>query len=165
MMIRAAKIALLLGLLADYALVVFDNLTDFNSNYQFVRHVLAMDTTFPGNHGMVRAITAPWVQLLFYVLIIAWEIVTTILLAWGAARLFRARRAPSAEFDRAKNIAVLALTVSLLLWLGAFLTVGGEWFLMWQSRQWNGQQEAFRMFVVAGIVLLFLTRPERETQP
>ena len=49
---RIAKIFLLAGIALFYTLVVFNNLTDFDSNYQFVRHVLAMDTTFPGNRGM-----------------------------------------------------------------------------------------------------------------
>ena len=30
-------------------LVAFDNLVDYGSNYEFVRHTLSMDTTFPGN--------------------------------------------------------------------------------------------------------------------
>ena len=59
MTIRAAKLLLVLGVSFYYFLVVFNNLTDFNSNYQFVRHVLTMDTTFPGNHGMWRALPSP----------------------------------------------------------------------------------------------------------
>jgi predicted small integral membrane protein len=47
----------------------------------------------------------------------------------------------------------------LLLWLVAFLTIGGEWFLMWQSHIWNGQEEAFRNFAVVGLVLLILMQP------
>jgi predicted small integral membrane protein len=31
---------------------------------------------------------------------------------------------------------------------------------MWQSRAWNGQESAFRMFATVGIVLLFLAQPE-----
>jgi len=50
--------------------------------------------------------------------------------------------------------------MSLLMWLVAFLSVGGEWFLMWQSKTWNGQEAAFRMFTVVGIVLLVLLQPE-----
>jgi predicted small integral membrane protein len=59
----------------------------------------------------------------------------------------------------------MALTLSMLMWLVAFLSVGGEWFLMWQSRTWNGQEAAFRMFAVVGIVLLILIQPDNETQP
>ena len=29
-----------------------DNLIDYGSNYEFVKHVLSMDTTFPGNKLM-----------------------------------------------------------------------------------------------------------------
>jgi predicted small integral membrane protein len=46
----------------------------------------------------------------------------------------------------------------------AFLSVGGEWFLMWQSKNWNGQDAAFRMFTVVGIVLLFLVQQDVEEQ-
>jgi predicted small integral membrane protein len=72
---RTAKLLLLAGVAFFYSLVVFNNLTDFNSNYQLVRHVLMMDTTFPGNHGMCRALTSSAAGHSFYIAIIAWEIV------------------------------------------------------------------------------------------
>jgi len=59
MITRMAKTLLLAGIGLFYALVVFNNLTDFGSNYQFVQHVLSMDSTFPGNHGMYRALPSP----------------------------------------------------------------------------------------------------------
>jgi predicted small integral membrane protein len=46
------------------------------------------------------------------------------------------------------------------MWLLAFLDVGGEWFLMWQSKMWNGQEEAFRMFTVVGVVFLVVVQGE-----
>jgi predicted small integral membrane protein len=124
-----------------------------------------MDSTFPGNHGMWRALISPIAQLTTYIVIIVWEIATTILLWWGTVRLLRAlRRGPDA-FNAGKRIAVMALTLSMLMWLVAFLSVGGEWFLMWQSHTWNGQQEAFRMFAVAGLVLVIVLQPDTEGQP
>jgi len=77
-------------------------------------------------------------------------------------RLIRSIGGGAAAFHRAKNMAVTGLTMSLLMWLVAFLSVGGEWFLMWQSKNWNGQEAAFRMFMVIGIVLLFLAMPDSE---
>ena len=162
---RAAKIMLVAGIALFYTLVVFNNLTDFDSNYQFVRHVLSMDSTFPGNHGMWRALRLPAAHLAFYFSIIAWEIVTLVLIWWGVARLAWALRATPAQFQAAKRISVAALTLSMLMWLVAFLSVGAEWFLMWQSRTWNGQEPAFRMFAVVGLVLLLLIQPETENQP
>jgi predicted small integral membrane protein len=165
MITRTAKILLLAGIALFYTLVDFNNLTDFNSNYEFVHHVLSMDTTFPGNHGMWRAMSSQGWHLAFYVSIIAWEIATTILLWWGFAMLVRALRVSAAEFNAVKRVPVMALTLSLLMWLVAFIAIGGEWFLMWQSRTWNGQEAAFRNFVVVGVVLLLLLQPETDQQP
>jgi predicted small integral membrane protein len=125
-----------------------------------VRHTLMMDTTFPGNHGTWRAIRSPAAHTAFYVSIIAWEMLTLALCWWGGARMLRARGAAAVEFERAKPIAIAGLTLSLLMWLIAFLGVGGEWFLMWQSTNWNGQEAAFRMFTVVGIVLLLVAQRE-----
>jgi predicted small integral membrane protein len=165
MILRAAKVLLLTGIALFYTLVVFNNLTDFDSNYQFVRHVLSMDSTFPGNHGMWRALPSPLFHLVFYISIITWEVVTMILLWWGVVRLTRALHLSDGAFHLAKRVAIAALTLSMLMWLVAFLDVGAEWLLMWQSHTWNGQEAAFRMFAVVGLVLLILMQPEREGQP
>jgi predicted small integral membrane protein len=165
MITRSAKVLLLAGVGFYFALVVFNNLTDFDSNYQFVRHVLSMDSTFPGNHGLWRALTAPGFHLAFYLVIIGVEILATILLWWGVVRLLGAMREPAGVFNGAKGVAITALTLAMSMWLVAFLSVGGEWFLMWQSRTWNGQDAAFRMFAVEGLVLLLLIQPDGVNQP
>jgi predicted small integral membrane protein len=157
---RVAKLLLVGAFALFHTLIVFNNLTDFESNYQFVRHVLMMDSIFPDSHGQWRALHSPPVHLTFYVAIIAWEVTAAILLWWGSVRLFRTLSAPSGTFQRAKRTGIAALTVSLLLWLTAFLSVGGEWFLMWQSRLWNGQESAFRNFAVGALVLIVLMQGE-----
>jgi predicted small integral membrane protein len=162
---RTAKMLLLAAIALYYTLVVFNNLTDFDSNYQFVHHVLAMDGTIPGNHGMWRALPSPAIQLAFYLSIIAWEIANTILLWWGVLNLLRTLKSPAPAFNAAKRVPVMALTLSMLMWLVAFLSVGGEWFLMWQSHTWDGREAAFRMFAVVGLVLLLLLQPDTDTQP
>lgn len=162
MTLRVAKALLVLGIALFYSLVVFNNLTDYDSNFQLVRHVLMMDTTVPGNHGMWRAMNSPAWHTFFYLMIILWE-TASMILCWSAGvRLMRSVRRSVAAFQKARNLAILALTVSLLMWLVAFLSVGGEWFLMWQSKTWNGQEAAFRMFTVVGIVLLVVVQPDTE---
>ena len=153
---RWAKILLLAAIALFFTLVVFNNVTDFESNYQFVRHVLSMDSTFAGNRGMWRAIHSPALQLAFYLGVIAWEMVNALLGWWGVMAMLRARRANDVEFARAKRVGIAALTSGMLLWFVAFLTVGGEWFLMWQSAIWNGQEAAFRLFVCEGVVLVLM---------
>jgi predicted small integral membrane protein len=165
MTLRIAKLALVFAVAIFYSLVVLNNTTDYDSNYQFVRHVLMMDSTFPGNHGMWRAVNSPVWHTVFYLSIITWETVTMILCWLGGFMMARALRKTPAEFHQAKRIAISALTLSLLMWLVVFLSVGGEWFLMWQSKMWNGQDAAFRMFTVIGIILLLVVQLETETQP
>ena len=165
MTLRTIKTLLVFGVAIFYSLVVFNNITDYGSNFEFVRHVLMMDSTFRGNHGMWRAIGSPALHTAFYLSIIAWETITMFLCWWGVFCMARALRGTAAAFQLAKRVSIAALTLSLLMWLVAFLAVGGEWFLMWQSKTWNGQDAAFRMFNVVGIVLLLVALPDVEGQP
>lgn len=160
---RFSKIVLVtvVGLFA--LLVGWNNIADYNSNWMFVQHVMSMDTTFPGNSLMGRAITNPTVQAIGYWMIIAAELGTGILCLAGAVALFRVRRRPAIVFDEAKGLAILGLTLGFVLWFTGFMTVGAEWFLMWQSPTWNGQEAAFRFIVCIGIVLIYVSRSdERE---
>ena len=165
MTLRTIKSALVFGVAIVYSFVVFNNVTDYNSNYQFERHAMMMDSTFPGNHEMWRAINTPLWHAAFYVSIIAWETLTMILCWWGGLLMVRALRGTVSAFNHAKRVSLVALALSLTMWLVVFLSVGGEWFLMWQSKSWNGQEAAFRMFTVVGIVLLVVAQPEIADQP
>ncbi|MFN0068518.1 MAG: DUF2165 family protein [Limisphaerales bacterium] len=162
---RISKTFLVAAVAAFMALVVANNVTDYGSNFQFVRHVLMMDTTFPGNRLRWRALEAPWIHHAFYVLIIAWEAASAVLAGMAARHLWRARAAAEGAWEQARQFAAAALTVNLLLWFGAFLLVGGEWFVMWQSETWNGQDSAFRMFAVVGLILVFVRLPESPPAP
>ena len=162
MIVRLSKALLVLAVALYYTFVVLNNLTDYDSNYQFVRHVLMMDSTFPGNHDMWRALNSPFWHTIFYLLIIVWESLTMTLCWWGGLRLLRTLRSSTAPTRGTSTIAVVGLTSGLLMWLAAFLAVGGEWFLMWQSKTANGQEAAFRMFTILGIVLLLVVQPDPE---
>jgi len=159
---RIAKV-LLVGALAAYAFIVaYDNIVDYDSNFQFVRHVLSMDTTFPDNALMHRAITSESAWSAVYAAIIACEWLTCLLLAIGALTLLARLRAPAAMFNRAKVWAVAGLMIGFVLWFFGFLVVAGEYFAMWQSQTWNGQQAAFRITAVILGVLIFVSLPESE---
>ena len=156
---RYSKISLVWAIALYTSLVVFNNLTDYDSNYWFVVHVLKMDTTFPDNQGMWRAINVSAIHHLLYWVIILAETAIAALCWWGGARLFRAKD-DAKRFNQSKGIAIAGLTLGIVLWFTGFISIGGEWFLMWQSDVWNGQQPAFRLVVVIGITLLYLTRSD-----
>jgi predicted small integral membrane protein len=114
MNLRVAKMLLVFAVALFYAFVVFNNTTDYDSNYQFVRHVMMMDSTFPGNHGMWRAINTPALHTAFYVVIIAWEALAMLLCFGGGVKLAGTLRGTLAAFHSAKGVAIIGLTVGLL---------------------------------------------------
>lgn len=142
-----------------FGLVVFSNVTDYGSNFAFVTHVLSMDTTFPENNGMWRSIQTSIIHHIFFISIILWEMMVSSLCFISARDLFK-NIDDHEKFLKAKDLANLSLGLGLILWFLAFMTVGGEWFLMWQSSEWNGLDAASRMFSVLGIVLIFLNQKD-----
>ena len=86
---------------------------------------------------------------------------TSILFLIGALRMWAARRRPGAAFDAAKDYVIAGATLGFLVWFFGFMVVGAEWFLMWQSDIWNGQEAAFRFYLSMLAVLIFVNQPER----
>jgi len=162
MIIRLAKIAAIAALAAYALIVAYDNIVDYGTNYEFVRHVLSMDTTFPGNALMHRAVADETIWRAAYALIIATEGLTGLLLAGGALALLRRLRAPAEAFNRAKGWGVAGLTVGFGLWFFGFMVIAGEYFAMWQSKVWNGQEAAFRISVEILGVLILVVLPDGE---
>ena len=163
LMTRCAKAVMTLGLGLFAFLVTFNNITDYGSNFAFVQHVLSMDTTFPGNAVMYRSITTPALWHAGYWIIIAGEGLCCVLLLIGAAALWRARRESAAEFERAKKWMIAGATIGFLVWFFGFMVVGGEWYVMWQSKTWNGQDAAFRFIVCIALVLILVAMEDGET--
>jgi predicted small integral membrane protein len=147
--------AVLTGLVALYmSLVVLGNITDPDTNEAFVRHVLAMDTTFQDEDLMWRAITDEAVQNIAYAGIIAWESLTAVVLIVATVSWGRALR--TGRFDRPRRLATLGLLMLEILFVGGFITVGGEWFAMWQSKTWNGLDPAFRNATIGAFALVLV---------
>ncbi|MFI2434333.1 DUF2165 domain-containing protein [Streptomyces sp. NPDC018693] len=150
----------LTGTLALYiTLVALGNITDFGTNQQFVQHVLAMDTTFKDEDVMWRAITNKGVQDAVYVAIIVWETVAALVLIAGT--WFWARR----DQGRARRLSTYGLLMLMLLFGAGFIGIGGEWFAMWQSGDWNGLEAATRVFLVSGVVLIVVQMTPATRRP
>lgn len=159
---RYAKIVMVFSLAVFAFLVTFSNITDYSSNFSFVQHVLSMDTTFPGNALEYRAITTPALWHLAYWGIIAGEGLTFLALWIGGVAMFRARNLSAETFEMSKKWAIIGGTMGFLVWFFGFMVVGGEWFAMWQSSTWNGQESAFKFYVAILGVMIFVNQPERE---
>jgi predicted small integral membrane protein len=139
--------------------MALNNITDYGDNFQFVKHVLEMDTTFRGNPLGWRAFHWAPVHHAVYVLIIGAEVAAGLLAGLAAARMIAGRDDP-VRFRRGKALGVIALALGCLLWLVGFEIIGGEYFMMWQSPSWNGQEAAFRFLVVYLLGMIFLAQDE-----
>ncbi len=158
--VRSCKIALVAAIALFFTLVAYDNLTDYGSNWQFVQHVLAIENDLSGfrsalacdpptgdpNRGLLADHRDPDRSN-------------------GPALV--GLRAPHCKASKRRlcereNLAWAGLTLGLLLYIIGFVTIGGEWFAMWQSAVWNGQQKAFEFIGMIGLVLTVLLLPEAE---
>jgi len=162
LMLRLAKVAGVAALAAFALIVAYNNVVDYDSNYQFVRHVLSMDTIFPDSVLRSRAIDSETIWRVAYALIIATEALTGLLLALGAVMLFSRLRASANAFNHAKRWAVAGLTLGFALWFFGFIVVGGEYFAMWQSNLWNGVEGAFRFVTMILGVSILVSLPDGE---
>ncbi|OEJ93734.1 DUF2165 domain-containing protein [Streptomyces thermolilacinus] len=148
----------LTGTVAVYmALVAFGNITDFGTNQQFVRHVLAMDTTFKDPDLMWRAVESPALQDAAYVAIIVWETVAAAVLLLATVLWCAGLR--RGAYGRARAASTAGLVMVLLLFGLGFMAIGGEWFAMWQSSDWNGLDAAARNVALAAFTLLVVHLP------
>ncbi|MEK1939519.1 MAG: DUF2165 domain-containing protein [Pseudomonas sp.] len=162
MVVRIAKVGMVVMIGLFLLLVGVDNLLDYGTNYAFVQHVMMMDTLPPQSELLSRAIHSPLLHKLVYAQIIAVEMLAGLLCVLGAARLWLERGAAASSFNRAKHIAIAGLALAFALWFFGFMVIGGEWFQMWRSPTWNGQQAAFRFIGCVGLVLLFLSHRDEE---
>jgi predicted small integral membrane protein len=161
---RLVKIAMVAAIATFATLVAFGNITDYGTNFAFVQHVLSMDSLFPGSTITYRAITSPALHHAAYAVIIAAEALIAALGWIGALALLRQVRAPAAAFNRAKAWSIAGLALGFLVWQFGFMTIGGEWFGMWQSAKWNGVPSAFRFAMVIIAVLIFVAMRDEEIE-
>lgn len=157
---RAVKV-IMVGCLAVFALLVaFDDLTDYDTNYLFGQHVLSMDALKAGR--LYRRINSPAVRQAGYAPIIAGEALTGAASTGAAIALLRRLRVDARCFNRARRFVLIGGASGFLLWFFGFRAVGGEWFQMWQSPNWNDQELAFRFYMTILTVLIFSQSARRK---
>ena len=149
-------------------LVAIGNIFDYQTNFDFVNHVLRMDTTnFGQGEGvgldpdvMGRAITNETVITIAYVGVIIWESIAALVLIFATFLWIKSSK--TKLYFSARKFSTIGLLMIVVLFMGGFITIGGEWFQMWRSVDWNGLEPAFRNSVLAilGLVLVHLPSPQ-----
>lgn len=155
-LIRRSKLLIVLFVGLFGILIVFGNLTDYTTNFQYVQHILSMDTTDNKSSLMYRSITLPILHHRIYWLMITLETSFTVCCLIGAHQLYKALNASSTEFHEAKKFVVAGFMVGVFIWYFCFQVIGGEWFVMWQSEEWNDLGTAERLVDFLMMALVFI---------
>lgn len=144
------------------ALIAITNLQDPASNMAFVQHVLSMDYIAADSPLAQRALPIPLLWQAAFWVIVALEGLTAALFAFGTLELVRARKLTAWDFQAAKRFIYLGAGCGFVVWFVGFTGFGAEWFVMWQSPAWNGQQAAFRLVAFIFLALIFVAQPDAE---
>jgi predicted small integral membrane protein len=121
-----------------------------------------MEDIFSREKNGWRAINSLMLQHLFYDFLIAWELIVTTFIILGVVRMLRQFRGEAADFIKAGKNLRTGLFLGIILWFTLFVTVGGEWFLMWQAKIWNGQNTAFMLTICFLLFLIYQNQPDNE---
>lgn len=160
--LRLGKITAMLGIGLMALLVTVGNITDYYANYYFVEHVMKMDTIFPDSAIHYRSVQTPFLYHAGYILLILMEGLMAFCCFKGGFSMYKKRKSTSVDFHNAKRWAVYGLISGIAIWFIGFEVLGGEWFGMWQSTQWNGLYSADRILTFITLVFISLQLKEEE---
>jgi predicted small integral membrane protein len=160
--IRYSKVILMIYISFFGLLVMYSNFTDYASNYEYVGHVLSMDTTRENLNLSYRAITSPMLHHRIYWIIITLEVTYTAFCLLGAYHLYRNINGSSANFHEAKKFAIVGLLITMFVYYICLQVVGVEWFNMDESQTWNAKDWARHIVDFILPLLIFIAiRTER----
>ena len=153
---RLAKTILVAGLGVYGVLIVLNNVTDYYTNYVFVSHVLKMDTVFPDSNVHYRGWDPPFLFHAGYILIILAETIMAFCCVKGGLQMISHIKKDPQSFHASKKWGVAGIITGILIWFIGFQVIGGEWFVMWQSANWNGLAASERVLAVLLFTLVLL---------
>jgi predicted small integral membrane protein len=147
------------GLLSLF--VSFGNITDYWTNFEFVKHVLSMDTIFPDSKVKYRSIENSSLHHAFYISIIFAEVLISYFILSGSIKMIINIKNEPSNFQQSKKDSFIGLALGIALWFIGFEVIGGEWFSIWQSSTWNGLNSANRIVIFYAITYTIMLIPEK----
>jgi len=159
---RLAKVVLLLSCAFLFSIVFVDNIFAYGINFEFIQHIMSMDTTFKHPQLYWRAINNAIFYHICFIFIILVEGIVTMLLWVGVFHLFKNIRREQAAFQFAKQYGLLGLLLALILYSFIFFTIASQWFASWQSSTWNAKNASIPFIILLGLTYLILAK-ENET--
>lgn len=135
--IRISKATLMLFISIFGLLINYNNFADYSTNYEFLAHILSMDTLSGDPKYGFRAIASPMAHHRIYWLLITLEVLFTAFCMIGTYHLFKNIRTSAKQFHEAKKFAIVGLTIAIFVFYICYQVIGVEWFNMDKSQHWN----------------------------
>lgn len=155
-LIRYSKLTLMAFFSFFGLLVIFSNFTDYSSNYEYVAHVLSMDTTRENSNIAYRAITSPMLHHRIYWIVITLEVMYTVYSLIGTYQLYKHINASADVFHEAKKWSLVGLLIAIFIYYVCLQVVGVEWFNMDESKSWNAKDWARHIVDFIFPLLIFI---------
>lgn len=155
--IRLSKATLSMVLGVWVLLVVFGNITDYETNWTFVQKVMFMEAVQDDPNVYWRAVKNQNLHYVAYAAIILGEAVQAALFLTAGILMMTRLSATGPNFRAAKTPFAIGLAVAVLLWMLGFMAIAGEWFQMWRSSTYNVQQTVFMYYmtiILSGVYIL-----------
>lgn len=161
MIIRYLKIVLVVFVGLQGILYVAGNSANWNAGLETIAYVLSMEGHEAYGSHIVPAITNPVLVTIAFLLILAGELLVGVLSLKGAWDLWNARKGNAHDFNASKTYAMAGAGMTMVVWFGGFIVIGGALFQMWQTQIGAGAfQNAFTFAAIGGLVLLFVGMPD-----
>lgn len=161
MTIRYLKVALVFFVGLQAWLYFAANIANWDSGLSVIGYVLSMEGHEYYTVGLFPALTSPVAHTLAFLIILAGEFLAGALALKGTLDLWKARGDGAEAFNKAKNFAIAGCAMSMVVWFGGFIVIGGALFQMWQTEIGGGSFDgSFVYAVTAGLVLLIVDRPD-----
>jgi predicted small integral membrane protein len=141
-LIRYSKVILMAYISFFGLLVMYHNFTDYSSNYEYVSHILSMDTTQINANIRYRAIESPILHHRIYWFIITMEVIYTACCLVGTYHLYRKINESADIFHEAKKLSIIGLLIAIFIYYVCLQVIGVEWFDMDTSQTWNAKDWA-----------------------
>jgi predicted small integral membrane protein len=136
-------------------MVGFNNILDYQTNFYFLSHVAGMNDLISGTANTWRAVRNPLILHGMYLVVIGCECTSGLLIIRGAINM---SFSPANSTEVKVHPSLLnGLLIAIFLWFFIFVCIAGEWFLMWQSDQYNAQATAFALTLIYLLFYLIFT--------
>ena len=160
-MIRTVKVGLIIVAALWGYVGALGNLLDWNQALGSVAAVTSM-STFDGGSDSWQAMTSPLLSWLGALFIVSGKLATGVLCTVGAKRMWQSRSSISADFVKAKQVALTGCAVGAIMLFGGFLVIGESWFELWRA---DGLIrfaliDAFRYGGMLILIAIFVSQPE-----